>query len=268
MKKYLVIWSFLMILVLLVTDADAQSRRRYHYRRRRPGGSSSITLNSVNFHAGFYKPSMKYWNEESSFAEAGKSFDGGMLYQGGLDFKVYDGVLIGIYGGYFSDDIDLHSKIGGIDRTETLSYKIMPFSLQAKYEVTMGSPRQRYRNEGIARLHPYFGVGLNYTLINQKFSRVFADDALTDDPDVHTSQKGSTVTYSGIVGLKYDITNTFGIGAEMNYYIGSFDQLISSSSTSDNQVENISLTGPSFSGKLYIKFPGKRRPSYRSPRRR
>lgn len=265
MKKNLYIFSFFLLIgILLANDADAQRRRRRRSSYRRRGGSS-ITLHNFSFNAGFYKPGMDYWNDESYLAEEGKSFDGGMLYQLGLDLDVYNGLLLGFYGAYFSDNVESYSNIGAIERTSDLSYKLIPLSLQLKYELTLGDPRSRYRNTGIAKLHPYLGVGLNYTIISQQLKRDFTDPSRED---VNESQQGATVTYSGIVGLKYDITRTFGIGAEMNYYLGSFDQQISSEAAGDNVVESISLNGPCFSGKLYLKVPSGRRPGYRRPRRR
>lgn len=264
MKKNLLVSSIILILVLLVTDAEAQRRRRSSYRRRR--GGASIALHSINFNAGFYKPGMDYWNDESYIATAGESFEGGILYQAGVELDVYKGFLVGLYAGFYNDDVQTVSSIGGIERKEDLSYRMIPLSIQAKYEVTMGDPRSRYRNTGIAKLHPYFGGGINYTRINQEFTRNFTDDNLID---INTSQKGATVSFSGILGVKYDITRYFGLGAELNYYIGSFDQVVDSTNGGDNAIEGVSLNGPSFNGKLYLKFPGnKRKPNYRRSRRR
>ena len=76
------------------------------------------------------------------------------------------------------------------------------------------------------------------------------------------------MTFSGLAGVKYDLTSYFGIGVEVNYYVGSFDQAINITG-GEQSTEEVSITGPCFNGKFYIKIPQQRRGyNYRRAKRR
>lgn len=262
MKKHVWIVSLFLIFIILVNDADAQRRRRPSYGRRGGGFNIQELFYSVDFNAGYYVPSMSYWNEESYLVTAGKSFEGGLMYQGGVELKVYEGVLVGLYAGTYSDRVEAYSNIGAIERYEDLVYRITPLSIQAKYQFSLGDPRSRYRNTGISRLHPYLGGGVNYALVTQTLKREFTDP---DREDENLRNNGSTITYSGLVGVKYDLTSYFGIGVEMNYYIGGFTQAINVGG-GEQTIEDVSLNGPCYNGKIYFKIPQRR--GYRRAKRR
>ena len=265
-NRHLLAIIFGLILVILVTDVEAQRRRSYS--RRRGNIDMSTLFYSINFNAGYYKPGMNYWNEESFIADLGKSFNGGLMFQGGIDLKIYDGFIVGLTAGTFSDKVEVFSRIGLIERDEKLTYRLTPLSGILKYEFTLGSPRRRYRSGGLANLHPYVGGGVNYTFITQTLRRDFVE---TEREDQKESQNGSTVTYSAIAGVRYDLTAYVGLGTEFNYVIGSYDQNVSTEGVITT--ENISLTGPAISATLYIKVGqktgyGNRRPRSRSRYRR
>lgn len=256
-KKYYLIPLLSFALVLLAIDSDAQRRGGYYNRH-----NNSTGLHSIEFGVGYYKPDMGYWNNESYLADQDKAFEGGIIFQGGVNFKVYQGFLIGLSAATYSDGVQSTSSIGGILRDENITYRITPLSVQGKYEFTLGNRIDRFRHTGINRLHPYIGVGINYTMVTQKFERLFADE---EREDVSRNQTGSTVTFSGIGGANFDLTPTIGLGVEVNYYVGAFDQLVESGGTST--VESISLNGPAISAKVFIKL-SKNRWGYRMPKRR
>ncbi|XOV91196.1 MAG: hypothetical protein ACFHWX_13395 [Bacteroidota bacterium] len=257
MKRFTIAFIFTLLIVLLVTDAEAQRRRR-RYRPRRPGGLDlSSMLHTVNFGVGYYSPKMDFWNERSFLVERNKQFNSGLIYYGGVDLRVYEDFLIGIYGGTYSDQVKSTSIVGLIDREETLRYRITPISLVGKYEWSFWNPRMRFKNRFLGKIHPYAGAGVNFSMINFTLVRKFTDTEVDTGRDNERYVKtGSTITYSGIAGVKYDITDFIGVGVEMNYYLGSFNQGLINESNNE-YTENVSITGPSFNAMVYYKFGGK-----------
>ncbi len=260
MKKLSVIFIFSLLFVLIVTDVEAQRRRYRGYRRG--GFSVSQMFHSLNFNAGYYTPSMGYWNQDSYLAEIGKSFNGGIMFQGGIDLDIYEGFMIGLYGGTYSDRVDVLNNIGNIEREEKIRYRLTPLSLVGKYQFNFGNPRLTYRKRGLAKIHPYFGAGVNMTLITNTLIREFTDP---EREDQRSAQNGTTITLSGIVGVRYDLTPYVGIGTEVNYFVGSFDQFVATGSGGSEEA-NISITGPYISGTLSVNLQppkGRRRARYR-----
>ncbi len=260
MKKVSIIFIFSLLFILIVTDVEAQ-RRRYGGRRR---GGANITqyFHSLNFNVGYYNPSMGYWNTESYLAELGKKFDGALMFQGGIDFDIYDGFMVGLYGATYSDKIEVFNQIGAIERTEKLRYRLTPLSIVGKYQWNFGNPRIRYRQRGLAKIHPYVGVAGNFTLITNTLAREFTDP---DRENQRSVINGTTITISGIVGVRYDLTPYVGLGTELNYFIGGFDQTVSTGFATTEDA-TISVTGPFISGTVSINLQppmGRRRARYR-----
>ncbi len=255
MKKYSIVFIFTLLFVLLVTDLEAQRRRRY--RPRRPGQIDlSSVLHTVNFGVGYYIPQMDFWNERSFLVERNKEFNSGLMYYGGVDFRVYEDFIIGVYGGTYSDRVKSRSIIGLIDREETLRYRITPISVVGKYEWSFWNPRMRYRNRFIGKIHPYVGGGVNFKMINLTLARKYTDTEVDSGRENERYvQTGTTISYSAIAGMKYDITDFVGAGVEVNYYFGSFNQALTNEG--NEYVENVSITGPSFNAMIYYKFGGK-----------
>ena len=142
MRKHSIIFVFSLLLILIVTDVEAQRRRNRGYRSYRPGGSGfnvSTMLHSFNFNVGYYRPRMDYWNNDSYLAELGKNYNGALMFQGGIDLDIYDGFMVGLYGGTYSDKVEVYNQIGGIERTEKHRYRITPISIVGKYQFNFGT---------------------------------------------------------------------------------------------------------------------------------
>jgi len=265
MRKHSIIFIFSLLLILIVTDVEAQRRRNRGYRSYRPGGSGfnvSTMLHSLNFNVGYYRPRMDYWNNDSYLAELGKNYNGAIMFQGGIDLDIYDGFMVGLYGGTYSDKVEVYNQIGGIERTEKHRYRITPISIVGKYQFNFGNPRLRYRQRGLAKIHPYGGVAGNFNLITNTLVREFTDP---ERETQRSTNNGTTLTISGIVGVRYDLTHYVGIGAEVNYFVGGFNQTVN---TGNGQTEDatISITGPFISGTLSVNLQppkGRRRARYR-----
>lgn len=242
---------------MLASDLEAQQRRRRQYRPRRPGNIDlSSVLHTVNLGVGYYTPKMDFWNERSFLVERDKQFNSNLMFFGGVDLEVYENFLVGIYGGTYSDRVKSRSIIGLIDREETLRYRITPISLIGKYEWSFWNPRMRFRNRFLGKIHPYMGGGVNFELINFTLARKYTDTEVDIGRENERYIKtGTTITYSGIAGLKYDITDFIGAGLEVNYYFGSFNQGLLNEG--NEYEENVSITGPSFNAIVYYKFGGK-----------
>lgn len=262
MKRFSIIFIFSLLITILVTDVEAQRRRKRYKPRRKTAVDLSTMLHSFNINAGYYRPSMSYWNNDSYLAELGKTYDGGIMLQGGVDLDIYEGFMVGLYAGTYSDRVDVFNQIGNIQRTEKHRIRLTPFSLVGKYQWNFGNPRIRYRQRGLAKIHPYVGAATNFTLITNTLVREF------EDPERETQRavnNGTTITFSGIAGVRYDLTPYIGIGLEGNYFFGGYNQTATNSS-GDLEDANISVTGPFISGTLSVNLQpprGRRRARFR-----
>ncbi|MFY0686927.1 MAG: outer membrane beta-barrel protein [Cyclobacteriaceae bacterium] len=228
MKKF--ITTTLLIALCLVTMESMAQRRGYGY------GQSRVGISNIDLNVGWYQPSLAYLNNDSYLADIGASFGGGITANVGADMRFSD-VLIGARVGYWADEASVQNVvIGGIDRDEKLGLLVLPISFQGKYEFHLGNPRN-YRQQGLITIHPFVGVGVNYTLISQNYERVL--DGVPESDRLN----GRTITYSAIAGLKYTVAQNFDIGFEYQHVFGGFNQGFEVGDVVTT--ETVSLMGPS-----------------------
>ena len=167
-------------------------------------------LCSVDLAAGWYMPSLDYWNDESYLNEIDGSFDGGLIGALAAEFKLYQGFLGGLQAGYWRDVAEV-TNAGPIGNwNEEITLRIIPVTLFGKYEFSLPSRDNR--------LFPFIGAGVTMNFIQQDLRREVGG------VPTELNLSGTTQTINLMAGTKYAIASHLDVGIEYNYVLGTFDQ--------------------------------------------
>lgn len=211
-------------------------------------------LCSVDAGAGWYMPSLGYLNDESYLSDIGGAFDGGLMYVGALEAKVYGNFLAGLQAGYWSNSVSVENAgTFNAQWNEELSLTIIPITVFGKYEFNLPASK---------RLFPFLGAGFTMNFVSQDLNREVGG-VVTE-----TDLSGRSSTIAAIVGSKFAITSHVDFGLEYNYVLGGFDQTFIENGVESTQ--NVGLDGSLILGKISFTIDDRLNPSrkYRSGSRR
>jgi len=201
-----------------------------------PGqGKAQITLKSVGVGLSYYKPTLDYWNQRSMLSlynnDQGASFSGKAMPTAALEVGLWRGLSAGLRVGYWKNSVSGALRIGGIERTETLSLAIIPVSLDLTYrfEPTTGTGKTPL-------LTPYAGVGLSRYFIKNDFSR----QVVNNPGSVSESQTGNSYGLQVFVGAERKLVGKLSVGLDVRYHLGSYNQATGETPAS---TEKVSLNG-------------------------
>ena len=164
-------------------------------------GMDRITLSSISISAGYYKPSMNYWN--NSFlpvANTSERFGGSSILgcNVSFDFPLNLGIRIGAW--YWGD------KVNGVTASSFNSLKVNFTSILAGVYYTY--------DKGFYGLKPYFGIDGNYLMIQDKY----------DTNESVVNKSGNDVVFTPFIGINKVISDKILIGIEYGYFMGSYIQ--------------------------------------------
>jgi hypothetical protein len=230
MKKILI----LIIFFTVVSDVFGQYRRRNNYGRR--GGDLNCVICYVEFGAGYYIPSMAYFNEESYLAASG-GFSGNIMFYGDVEAKVIENVFFGVGYGFWSETAgDSFIGIGDVLVSDELKMTFNMIDFYGRYEFDVNS----------FIFHPFIGAGATLNLMNQESSR-FVGEIGSEE-----TISGNFLTFKPMAGVKIDLVKGLGLSLEYHHMIGGFDQLFNQGDSFVS--ERVSTTGPMILGKVSVQL--------------
>lgn len=165
--------------------------------------TQQITLSSVSISAGYYKPSMDYWNNTflPNSNTAGR-FAGNSLISGNVSFDLplNLGTRLGFW--YWGD------KINGVAGSSFSSLKINFTGVSAGVFYTY--------NKVFYGIKPYGGIDLSILMVQNKYKY----DAFGDE----TKKSGNDFIATPFIGINKVIFDKIFIGLEYGYFLGRYLQ--------------------------------------------
>jgi hypothetical protein len=210
----------LTILIFSIWNTSAQKWEKY-----------SISLSSASLSAGWYKPSMNYWN--NTFlpnANTSDKFGGNIMYSTNLSFDLplNTGARIGAW--YWQDDVN-----GGNGGSfNTLKINFTGISIGAFY---------KYRQGIYWEIKPYAGIDGSFLIIQDKY----------DVSGTISKKSGNDVVFTPFLGIERIFYNKIVLGVEYGYVLGHYRQDVATTSGTTNP--KVSVNGHKIGITLGYKFP-------------
>ncbi|NWJ53244.1 MAG: outer membrane beta-barrel protein, partial [Bacteroidetes bacterium] len=191
---------------------------------------SAISISSVSISAGWYKPSMNYWNNTFlPTANATDRFNGSLIYGGDISFDLPSNLGVRAGAWYWGEQVN--GKDGGA--FNTLKVNFTGLSLGAFY---------KYR-PGIFGIKPYLGVDGSCLIIQDRY----------DITGSVIKKSGNDIVYSPFVGIEHVFNKNIVLGIEYGYNVGSYVQDVETATGPSNA--KVSIDGSKFQFKIGYKFP-------------
>lgn len=192
---------------------------------------SAVSISSVSISAGWYKPSMKYWN--NTFlpnANTADRFQGDLLFSGNisLDLPLNLGARAGVW--YWNQEV--YGKRGGV--FNTLNIDFTGFSVGAFY---------KYRQGLLWDIRPYVGIDGSCLLIQDTYNV----------SEIVNKKSGNDIVCTPFIGIERVFDNNIVWGIEYGYFLGSYKQDVETSTGHSNA--NISIKGSRIQFTVGYKFP-------------
>ncbi len=192
-------------------------------------GKSWISLNSVSVSAGYYSPSMSYFNTEflTTVGKTADRFSGGIQYGANISFDLPVNLGARVSASYWD------KSVSGYGVTfNSLKVSFTTFSLGAFYTY----------NKGFMGIKPYAGIDGGALNIQNQY----------DANETVKKKSGSATTWTPFAGIKYDIAGKIVVGLEYGYVLGSYGQDFELNTTLSNH--KISVDGQKIQFSIGYKF--------------
>ncbi|MGD8777883.1 MAG: outer membrane beta-barrel protein [Ignavibacteria bacterium] len=185
---------------------------------------------SIGVDVGWYKPSMDYWNDNSSFAEGDENFGGDFTGRLNIQANIIDPLRVKLGAEYWNESINRQNFPAsvGLDNNK-LSIRLIGLT---------GSAIVDFPLFNIQALQTYIGVGGGYYFIQKKVETAFTNGTSAEDTD-----DGRDFIWHTLIGVEKELFSNFSAGLEFRYLLGDYTQQLEDvyGNVSD---ENVSLSGP------------------------
>ncbi len=192
--------------------------------------SAQPIVKSVGFSAGYYNPSMEYWNESSLFASGNEQFNGSFIIGINARVDVYKGIIFSLNADYCKETIKKDNfTAGSILNFKELSIQL--YSITGSIAYYIPHPYTKY-----FKMYGGAGGGILFINTTQKTSyKTETNDEITKD--------GNDYIWHLLIGIDKEILPYISAGVEFKYALGNYTQQVE---TSPGQLvdEEISLAGP------------------------
>jgi len=202
---------------------------------------TSFGIRMAGITAGWYNPSMDYWND-TYFKEKGweNSFSGAVYLGAFLDVYVIDDFRARIGYSYWKETVKSGEiQIGGYTGNEKLALTLSTIDIDLLYELNMLA---------FAKCKPYAGIGGSFVFVQAELSRT-----ITGLPDEKIKKQGQDFTGRIIVGIERPILPHLSAGLEFNYILGKYVQKVIDD-YGTTQEKDVLLSGPKIGIKISYIF--------------
>ena len=164
-------------------------------------GKSWFKLNSVSLSAGYYSPSMDYFNTAflPGFGQTTDRFSGAIQYGANVSFDLPVNLGARVSASYWDKSVSGHGVT-----FNSLKVSLTTVSLGAFYTY----------NKGFMGLKPYAGIDGGALSIQNQY----------DANATVIKKTGNDITWTPFAGVKYDIAGKIVIGLEYGYVLGTYGQ--------------------------------------------
>jgi hypothetical protein len=211
--------TFLIILIFVAWDTSAQQVE-----------PCKITLSNVSFSAGWYKPSMAYWN--NTFlpnANTSDQFEGNMLYSGNITFDFP--LNLGIRAGAWFWREEVNGENGGAFNTLRVDFTGINIGIFYKYR------------QGIGGIRPYIGIDQSFLMVQDRYNV----------SGTVSKESGNDMIYTPFVGIEHLFGQHFLLGIEYGYCLGRYLQDVET--VSGIEAEKIKIDGSKIQLTVGYAFP-------------
>lgn len=215
---------------------------------------AQINLKSISVGAGYWQPSLDYWNNNSILREynngAGEQFGGAVTPTVALEVGLFKGLSIGGRVSSWRKSVSSPVSIAGINRTEELTLSILPVAVDLKYTLgKTGGDKQPF-------LTPYVGVSAARYFITNQFSRT----VVGNPGSVDETQAGNTYGFQLFAGAEKQLVKKLYLGLDVRYHLGNYKQSVATvtgsgaTAVTTTRSETVSLNGVEAGLSLRFKF--------------
>ncbi|MFC2134308.1 hypothetical protein ACFLR4_02150 [Bacteroidota bacterium] len=191
-----------------------------------------VKFKAVGFDAGWYSPSLKFWNEETFIKNWDDQHSGALFGRGFIEIGLFKSVNSRIGIGYWTHTIKESGIIWGTEtRTDELQITLIPVTMDILME---------FQFEDLEPVGFYGGLGWGLNIIQMEFTRIPSiSDTTVDDL--------SGRDYFGymLAGVNIPIARGYTVAVEGRYILGQYIQQLYSYNTIRDY--DVSLSGPQFS---------------------
>ncbi|WP_266364931.1 porin family protein [Tellurirhabdus rosea] len=213
---------------------------------------AQVSLKSISVGAGYWKPSLDYWNKESVMGQAGGKFDGAIAPTLALEVGVVKGLSVGARVSSWKQSASSPISIAGINRTEKLTLSIIPVALDVKYAFA----KPVAEGEKQPFLTPYAGVSVARYFVKNEFNRVVEKGT----GSVNETQAGNNYGFQVFVGAEKQLVKKLYLALDLRYHLGSYKQAVKtvtgsgSTAVTTSSSQDVSLNGVEAGLSLRYKF--------------
>ncbi|SOD98342.1 hypothetical protein [Spirosoma fluviale] len=211
---------------------------------------AQVNLKSISAGASYWKPSLDYWNNKSMLLDynlgEGAKFSSAIMPTAAVEIGLTKGLSIGGRVGVWKDEVSGPVKIGDVTRNEKLILSIIPVSLDVKYTFAKADAGTDTKTPFLT---PYLGLSVSRYFINNDFSRVTPGSSSLSE-----SQTGNNYGVQALVGAERKLVKKLYLALDVRYHLGSYNQVIKTSTTDAGIKEKVSLNGLEAGLSLKVKF--------------
>lgn len=192
---------------------------------------TSFGIRNAGLTAGWYNPSMDYWND-TYFKENGweNSFKGSVFFGARFEVNIIQNLRARAGYTFWRESVKSGEiPIGGYTGTEKLAITLSTINIDALYDLTFLA---------FEKCKPYGGIGGNFVFVQDKLTR-----NITGLPEESVKKQGQDFTGSLILGIERPVINHLSVGIEFSYIIGKYIQEMTDD-YGNIRKNDVKLTGP------------------------
>ena len=202
---------------------------------------TSFGIRMAGVTAGWYNPSMDYWND-TYFKDNGweNSFSGAAYYGAFIEVNVIKDLRARVGYNYWKETVKSGEiPIGGYTGSEKLAVTLSTLSIDVLYDLNLLT---------FWGCKPYAGIGGNFVFVQAELTRT-----ITSLPDEEIKKQGQDYTASLIIGIERPILRHLTTGIEFNYILGKYIQKVIDV-YGVTQEKDVLLSGPKIGIKISYMF--------------
>jgi hypothetical protein len=202
---------------------------------------TNFGIRAAGVSAGWYNPSMDYWND-TYFKDNGwdNKFKGSAYYGAFFEVNVIKDLRARVGFSYWKETVKSGEiQIGGFTGNEKLAISHSSICIDALYNLKFLS---------FEKFKPYCGIGGNFVFVQAKITK-----NLPDLPEETTKKQGQDFTGSIILGIERPIFRHLSAGIEFNYIFGKYIQKVKDD-YGNSKNNDVMLSGHKIGISIYYVF--------------